>query len=29
LSQSDMDAILEVGASWDRKRFGMGYKPLK
>lgn len=29
LSQNDMDAILEVGASWDRKRFGFGYKPLK
>ena len=29
LSQNDMDAILEVGASWDRKRFGKGYKPLR
>lgn len=29
MSQSDMDAILEVGSSWDRKRFGFGYKPLK
>ena len=29
ISQSDMDAILEVGSSWDRKRFGFGYKPLK
>ena len=29
LSQNDIDAILEVGASWDRKRFGFGYKPLK
>ena len=29
LSQNDMDAILEVGSSWDRKRFGKGYKPLR
>ena len=29
MSQSDMDAILEVGSSWDRKRFGFGYKSLK
>ena len=29
LSQNDIDAILEVGSSWDRKRFGFGYKPLK
>ena len=29
LSQNDIDAILEVGTSWDRKRFGFGYKPLK
>lgn len=29
LSQNDMDAILEVGASWDRKRFSKGYKPLR
>lgn len=29
LSQNEMDAILEAGASWDRKRYGFGYKPLK
>ena len=29
LSQNDFDAILEVGSSWDRKRFGFGYKPLR
>ena len=29
LSQNEMDAILEVGSSWDRKRFGYGYKPLR
>lgn len=29
LSQNDMDSILEVGASWDRKRFSKGYKPLR
>ena len=29
LSQNDMNSILEVGASWDRKRFGFGYKPLR
>ena len=29
LSQNDMDAILEAGSSWDRKRYGFGYKVLK
>lgn len=29
LSQNDMDAILEAGVSWDRKRYGFGYKPLR
>ena len=29
LSQNDVDAILEASSSWDRKRYGMGYKPLK
>lgn len=29
LSQNDVDSILEVGSSWDRKRYGYGYKPLK
>ena len=29
LSQNDMDAILEASSSWDRKRYGFGYKVLK
>lgn len=29
LSQNDMDAILEASSSWDRKRYGFGYKLLK
>ena len=29
LSQNDIDSILEVSSSWDRKRYGYGYKPLK
>ena len=29
LSQNDFNQILEVGASWDRKRFSKGYKPLR
>ena len=29
LNQNDMDLILEVGVSWDRKRFGKSFKPIK
>lgn len=29
LSQNDLDEILNVSASWDRKRFGKSYKPIK
>ena len=29
LSQNEMDSVLEVGLSWDRKRYGVGYKILK
>ena len=27
--QNEMDQILEVGVSWDRKRFGRSYKPIR
>lgn len=29
LNQNDMDNILNVSASWDRKRFGVSYKPIR
>lgn len=29
LSQNDIDSILEASSSWDRKRYGFGYKLLK
>ena len=28
-SQNDMDEILNVRSSWDRKRYGKSYKPLR
>ena len=28
ISQNDMDEILNVAASWDRKRFGKSFKPI-
>lgn len=29
LNQNEMDEILNVAASWDRKRFGKSFKPLR
>lgn len=29
LNQNDMDEILNVSVSWDRKRFGKSFKPIK
>lgn len=29
MSQNDVDNILNVSASWDRKRFGISYKPIR
>lgn len=29
LDQNDMDAILDAKSSWDRKRFGVSYKPIR
>lgn len=29
ISQNDMDEILNVASSWDRKRFGKSFKPLR
>lgn len=29
LTQNEIDDILDVMTSWDRKRFGMSYKPLR
>ena len=29
ISQNEMDEILNVSTSWDRKRFGRSYKPIK
>ena len=29
LSQNDMNEILDVKTSWDRKSYGITYKPLK
>lgn len=29
LSQNDMDAILNVKVSWDRKQYGKSYKPIR
>lgn len=29
MSQNDMDEILNVATSWDRKRFGKSFKPIK
>lgn len=28
LSQNDMDAILDAGVRWDRKRYGKSFKPI-
>jgi hypothetical protein len=29
LNQNEMDEVLNVGASWDRKRFGKSFKPIR
>lgn len=29
LNQNDMDRILNVSSSWDRKRFGLSFKPIR
>lgn len=29
LNQNDMDRLLNVQSSWDRKRFGISYKPIR
>jgi hypothetical protein len=29
ISQNDMDEILNVASSWDRKRFGRSFKPVR
>lgn len=29
ISQNDLDEILNVSTSWDRKRFGKSYKPIR
>ena len=29
INQNEMDEILNVGASWDRKRFGKSFKPIR
>jgi hypothetical protein len=29
LNQNDMDKILDVQTSWDRKRFGISFKPIR
>ena len=29
INQNDMDEILNVSTSWDRKRFGKSFKPIK
>ena len=29
INQNEMDEILNVSTSWDRKRFGKSYKPMK
>ena len=29
LNQNDMDRVLDVVHSWDRKRFGLSYKPMR
>jgi DNA-binding TFAR19-related protein (PDSD5 family) len=29
INQNEMDEILNVGSSWDRKRFGKSYKPVR
>ena len=29
INQNEMDEILNVGSSWDRKRFGRSFKPIK
>jgi hypothetical protein len=29
LSQNEVDEILNVSTSWDRKRYGQSYKPLR
>lgn len=29
LNQNDMDQIMDVMSSWDRKRFGMSFKPIR
>ena len=29
LSQNDMDAILDAKTTWDRKKYGISYHPIK
>jgi hypothetical protein len=29
LNQNQMDEILNVASSWDRKRFGKSFKPIR
>jgi len=29
LNQNDMDKILDVQTTWDRKRFGISFKPIR
>lgn len=29
INQNEMDDILDIAASWDRKRFGISYKPMR
>ena len=29
INQNEMDEILNIGSSWDRKRFGKSYKPIR
>ena len=29
INQNEMDEILNVATSWDRKRFGKSFKPIK
>jgi hypothetical protein len=29
INQNEMDEILNVATSWDRKRFGRSFKPVR
>jgi hypothetical protein len=29
INQNEMDEILNVSTSWDRKRFGKSFKPIR